>query len=373
MNSPAPSGVLPDERLASLDILRGLALFGVVAVNLVTAFRVSIFQQFLPQEKPPAGLDQLADSFVSGALELKAFALFSLLFGVGLAIQFDRLSAHGRAFYWIGRRLAVLLLFGLLHLLLIWNGDILTEYAFAGFLVLPFLSSPAWVLAVAFGLLLTFYTAMPALHLPIPWPAISTLQQHVVEANQVYATGGYSEILRFSFAEIPLLAPLHIFIFPRTVALFLLGALIWRAGVLRRLDRYKGEIVVVACASLAAGASLGAGERLGTVLLALGYAAVVMALLQFPAPARLLNVFAQIGRMAFTSYVMQSLILGFIFFGYGLGQFGHLGPAQALLLAVGLYVGQMCFSAWWLSRFRFGPLEWLWRTMMYGRAQQMRK
>src|SRR5881394_2351361 len=139
MKQIAPSSVPPEERIASFDILRGVALFGVMAVNLETEFRVSIFQQFLPAGRPLLMSDRIVEDFVSFVLELKAFALFSLLFGVGLAIQSDRLSGTGRAPYWLARRLGVLLLLGLIHLLFIWNGDILTEYALAGFLVLPFL------------------------------------------------------------------------------------------------------------------------------------------------------------------------------------------------------------------------------------------
>jgi uncharacterized protein len=240
---------------------------------------------------------------------------------------------------------------------------------------MPFLCAPTWVLAVGFASLLAFYVAMPLLHLPIPWPNVATLQQHVAEANRIYATGGIGEIWCFGLRELPLLAPLHIYIFPRTVALFLLGAFVWRIGLLRHLDRYKRELAIGACVGIAAGAAFaavgGAGSRLATVILTLGYGAAVMTLVQFPATGRLLNVFAPIGRMAFTNYFMQSLIFGFVFFGYGLGQFGQLGAAHALGLGVAVYAAQMLLSAWWLSRFRFGPLEWLWRTLMYGEVQPM--
>ncbi|MBI3373061.1 MAG: DUF418 domain-containing protein [Betaproteobacteria bacterium] len=375
MKTTSPSGVPPEARLASIDILRGVALFGVMAVNLVTEFRVSIFQQFLPVEPPLLMSDRIVEAFVSFALESKAFALFSMLFGVGLAIQFDRLSGSGRALYWLARRLAVLLLLGLVHLLLLWNGDILVQYALAGFLVLAFLCAPTWVLAVGFASLLALYVAMPLLHLPIPWLDTAALQQHVSEANRVYATGGVGEIWRFSLRELPLFAPLHIYIFPRTVALFLFGAFVWRSGFLRHLGRYKLELAVVACTGIAVGAAFttggGAGARLATVIFALGYGAAVMVLVQLPVTNRALSFFAPLGRMAFTNYVMQSLVFGFVFFGYGLGQFGRLGAAHTLALGVAVYAMQMLLSTWWLGRFRFGPIEWLWRTLMYGEVQPM--
>ncbi len=120
------------ERIDAIDILRGVALFGVLAVNLVSEFRVSIFQQFLPPDPGLGMLDKLVEALVRVGFEMKAFAVFSFLFGLGLAVQFERLSRSGRPFYWLARRLGVLLAFGLAHLLLIWNGDILTEYALGG-------------------------------------------------------------------------------------------------------------------------------------------------------------------------------------------------------------------------------------------------
>src|SRR5918999_1847398 len=158
--------VPPEERLASLDILRGVALFGVLVVNLDTGFRVSIFEHFLPDRRPLSMPDLVVEALVSYALELKALALFSFLFGVGLAIQFERLSLQGSPLYWLARRLAVLLMLGLVHLFFIWNGDILTEYAVAGFLALPFLLAPTWLLAVASASLLALYVVMPMLPLP---------------------------------------------------------------------------------------------------------------------------------------------------------------------------------------------------------------
>ena len=111
---------------------------------------------------------------------------------------------------------------------------------------------------------------------------------------------------------------------------------------------------------------------LAPVVLALGYGAGVLVLTQLPVTGRLLSAFAPIGRMAFTNYLMQSAVFGFVFFGYGLGQFGRMDATLAFALGVAVYIAQMLLSAWWLRRYRFGPIEWLWRTLMYGVAQPMR-
>ena len=112
-------------------------------------------------------------------------------------------------------------------------------------------------------------------------------------------------------------------------------------------------------------------ERLGGVMLALGYAATVIGCMSFPAGKKLLAWAAPIGRMALTNYLAQSLILGWVFYGYGLGLFGRLSVTAALNIGIALYLAQVGFSRWWLRRYLYGPIEWLWRTLMYGHPQPM--
>jgi uncharacterized protein len=216
---------------------------------------------------------------------------------------------------------------------------------------------------------------MPLMGLKIWWPDTATFQRAVDEANRVYATGGFGDIWTISLDELPLWLPLHEYIFPRTVGLFFLGAFAWRSGMFKDLGRFKSQLAIGAVVGIGVGGALttmqGAGGRIATVVLALGYASAVLALTQSPRVGRALMVFAPLGKMAFTNYIMQSLVFSAIFFGWGLGLYGKLGPAMALLIGVAVYVGQMFFSAWWLGRFRYGPLEWLWRTLMYGRMQTL--
>lgn len=381
--------VAPNDRIDSIDVIRGMVLFGVLIVNLVTGFRVSIFQQFIGTTTPPTGLDGVIERIVYIGLESKAFCLFALLFGVGLAIQFDRLSGHGRPLYWLVRRLAVLLVFGLIHLLFVWNGDILTQYAVAGLVVLPLLLLRSQALLLCALGFLGLYVVGPVFLYLIPWPDATALQLHVTSANQAYSNGNFAEIWRFSLHELPLLLSLHVFVFPRTLALFLFGMFLWRAGVLKRPHDFRNQILIAATAGIAGGAALTAADALGSlrtlgtarellvtltpVLLALGYGATLLALTQLSTARGFLATFAPIGRMAFTNYVLQSFIFGFVFFGYGLGQFGRMGAAMAFAIGVVVYMVQLVFSKWWLHRYRFGPVEWLWRTLMYGVTQPMAK
>jgi len=369
IKQPSSAPLAPADRLAALDILRGLALFGVMAINIVFEFRVSIFEQFLPAAKTTAPIDRAVEIFLDQFISLKAFALFSLLFGVGLAIQFDRLPAERRTVLLL-RRLTVLLAFGLVHLTLIWNGDILTEYALAGLFVLPLLFGPRWLLATAGLLFLGLYLTLWLTRL-LPLPNAAWLAAHIVEARRIYATGSFSEILSFRIGELGAIAPLHIWVFPRTLALFLFGALIWRTGLLQRAAAYRHLLFGAALAALVL--TIDAGRALATVTVASAYGAVIIGVASTPFGAKMLGWAAPLGRMAFTNYLLQSLIFGWAFYGYGFGLFGRLGAATALAFGVAVYGAQVVFSRCWLQRFNFGPVEWLWRTLMYGQLQPMKR
>lgn len=369
----AASGPVPPlERIDGIDILRGLALFGVLAINVVFEFRVSIFAQFLPPAATENAIDRALNSFLAAAVELKALAIFSFLFGVGLAIQFDRLSDSPDRLILLVRRLAVLLAIGIVHLFLIWNGDILVEYAIAGFLVLPLLFAPRWLVLAAACLALLLFLTLPLLH-AVPFPTDAWMRAHIAEADRIYGHGSFLEILAFRTREVPAVFPLHVLIFPRTVTLFLLGMLAWRSGILALPERHRGLLLALASSGSFLGAGLTMAEhwRIGGVVLAMGYAAAVFLCASFSVGLRMLAWAAPVGRMAFTNYLVQSLVLGWIFYGYGFGLFGRLSVAFALAIGIGLYAAQVAFSAWWLSRYRYGPVEWLWRSLMYGKRQPM--
>ena len=362
------------DRIDAIDALRGLALFGVAAVNVLTEFRVSLYQQFIASVRAD-GLDGAVERFVSFFLEWKAICLFSILFGLGLAMQLERLSRGDRAYSLLVRRLLVLLGFGLAHLVFIWNGDILTEYALAGLLVLPMLRMPRWLLGAAASCALALHIVLSVSPPLISMPSSSALASHVAFASDVYPSGTFLEVWRLSVSELPLLLPLHLSLFPRTVALFLFGAFVWRCGVVQNLAAHRRLLQGVAVAGIALGFALtfaAQSDSIAPVVVALGYGAVVLWIATGERTKMVLAPFAAIGRMAFTNYVVQSVIFGFIFFGYGLGLFGRTGAASALLIVVAVYGLQILFSAFWLRRFRFGPIEWLWRSLMYNRKQAMR-
>lgn len=390
---PATSPVATSDRIWAIDALRGFALFGVLAINLHTEFRVSLFEQFLA---PPAmgRTDRVAAAFLSFAFEFKAISLFSLLFGVGLAIQHERLARNPRRALLLVRRLLALLLFGLIHLFLIWNGDILTEYALAGFVVLPLLFAPAGMSLIAAAALLLAYVMLAFVPLPFSFPDAAWLNDHVTMARHVYSGGSFVGILRFRIAELPEIAKLLAYIFPRTLALILFGAWLWRSGAIRKLAEHKrallggglmlvgsgvlltaqdkGYVALIRIGPLSgfgARFAYGALDDLAPILVAFGYAALMLLASGFPTARAALQWAVPVGRTAFSNYILQSVILGLLFYGYGLGLMGRIGPAAGLAIACAIYAAQAWLSAFWLRRHRFGPLEWLWRSLMYGKAQ----
>ena len=379
------------QRVAAIDAVRGVALFGVLSVNLVTEFRVSVFAQFLPTAVLSGAMDRWAEAFVTYGLESKAFALFSMLFGVGLAIQYERLRPTGVPLRWLARRLLVLLGLGLIHLYFVWDGDILTEYALAGFVALPLLRAPSWLLRTACAGLFVLYGLLPLLPPPVPWPGAAQLASHVALANRVLAHGSYPDVLRFNIAEVTLLLPLHVYVYPRTVALFLLGVLTWRSGLLSRPAAHRRSLGVLALAGLCLGGVatyadarglLPAGahtawlgvllSQLAPVVVAVGYGASLLYAWNYTGGGPALGVFAPLGRMALTNYVLQSVICGWLYFGYGAGWHNELGVAATLGVGCCIYAAQLLASHWWLRRYRFGPIEWAWRTLTYGAVQPLR-
>jgi uncharacterized protein len=323
--------------------------------------------------------------------EMKAFALFSLLFGIGLAIQFERSSARGSMLPLLTRRLLALLLIGIIHLTLIWNGDILTEYAIAGFIALLFLFTSKMWLGIFSLLFASAYVILPYLNLPLPSLNPAWIHVHLSQANVVYKYGTFRQILSFEFHELPELLPLHIYVLPRTVALFLFGAFSWRSGVVKRLGSHLSLLAGVAFFCLLVGIPLtiltsrlapswrlilGRGSdalsMIGEMALAIGYAGTILSAATTKWGERLLGWAAPLGRMAFTNYLLQSVIFSAVFFGWGLGWYG-MSAGPALLIGIIVYVVQVFVSAAWLRRYRFGPVEWLWRTMMYGYMQPLKR
>lgn len=349
------------DRYRTLDVLRGLALFGVLQINLLHGFRVSLFQHIRSGGADAGWVDTLA----SVLLEFKAFALFSFLFGVGVALQAERAQARGvDVAVFLVRRFAVLFAFGLCHMLLVWNGDILALYGVCGLLLIPFRRA-SWRLLLLAG---AAVSVSPYLFSPgMPLPPSGEWEAHIAAANRIYSGGTYGEILRFRYTEaLRWILPLLLASLQRTLGLMLLGMGAWRSGLLKSPVEHRTALFGIFAASACLGTVLALGGLDASIPIAFMYGSAVFLLLSSSrAPA--LTALASAGQMALTNYLMQSILFGFVFYSYGLGLFGRLDSPAAAMIGIALYSAQLAFSTWWLRRFRFGPFEWVWRSLTYGR------
>lgn len=409
---PAPTPlapVNPNERILTLDVLRGIALFGVLAANIWVWFSGIVFR--FPEYRSEVwslSADSLAFHFIAFFISGKAITTFSMLFGLGFAVQMMRADARGRSIVrHHSRRLAILLVFGAVHGVFLWYGDILAAYALLGFGLLLFrkrrertLLIWAGVLIVALPILLSsvplvMATASPEAG-PDPGARLAEMAERNGELLALFASADPAQIVRgnLSMLQRQWLSPKSLFLVV-LFGVFLLGLYAGRRrlfehpgahrALLRRLVIYGFSIGVV---GTAAGMMLGsmppeesmalawmplamtAAFTAGTVPFALAYIATATLLLERPAWRRPLSAFAPVGRMALTNYLAQTVICISIYYWGGL--VGQAGPLFGLILALVVFPVQMAGSAWWLARFRFGPMEWLWRSLTYGRLQSMR-
>lgn len=397
----APTAV--EERLEALDVIRGFALFGILAVNLNYWFRTYPSASMVAPERWPGPADQAVDLLIMVLCNGKFITLFSMLFGVGLALQQERIEARGARFYrFAARRFGALFLLGALHVALLWMGDILHIYAVLGFVLLLFLRRRTRTIAIWAGVLLAlpllfsigFMLVKGLARAPMPPEALEQMRREGAAAVQAYAHGTWLEIARRRWVEyVDLIGTLIPSAYGMLVA-FLVGLLAWRSGAVQRPSDHLPRLRRVVCLGLAFGIGQAVLRRVleralpdhlsrlvnlvyglevaAFIALALAYGAALLLLLQRPAVRARLAPLASAGRMALTNYLLQSLICGLIFYNYGLGLYDRIGPAAGLGVTVAIYAAQLVWSPLWLRRFRFGPVEWLWRTMTYGRAQPMR-
>jgi uncharacterized protein len=394
--------VSPSERILFIDVLRGMALFGILAANMRAFFApLDCYSDIGVLFHSRA--DVLAQAFIDTFIQGKFISIFSFLFGLGFAIQLSRAEKRGVRFLsFYPRRLLALALFGLIHGVLIWAGDILLTYAFAGAILLLFRNRQQKTLLWWAGGLFSLPFVVGSVSLGIyfsrfhrPWmdpkpPNMNKLYGII----HIYASGTVRQILAQNWVEWKQELPLTLFAI-YAVALFLLGMWVWRAGIVERLDQYRpilkrvcawcipvglilnGYVAIVSAVSAPTRISLvtwsaGIIYLLATHILSAGYIAGLALIFMHQSWRRILLPFAAVGRMALTNYLMQSVLCTLFFYHYTTGLYGRIGPAMGLVPTVILYGAQVPFSNWWLKRYRFGPMEWLWRGLTYGKFPAIR-
>jgi uncharacterized protein len=389
------------ERLHLLDALRGFALAGVLLANLREFSLFSLIDAAQREALPTAALDRWLSPLIDGLVGGKAMTLFALLFGVGFSLQLQRgghgAEAHAR-FAW---RMVLLLAIGMLHAWLLWWGDILRYYAVLGLLLLICRDWPARRLILA-GLFVALLVTSLLQPLMSGWTARfgdgDVLRAQAVAA---FAGGDWPAVFRANFAyDAHMHATAWSLVF-FALGRLLLGAGIGRGGWLLQPAAYRRQWRCLLVACLPAGLLLtafflaldeallprwmfglqGMPARMlsrflrnaAYLLTGLGYlSAFVLVWLQ-PRWQRRLQKLAPVGRMALTHYVAQTMMGVMLFYGVGIGLGPRWGVPGILAVFAVLFTLQVAASHWWLARYRFGPLEWLWRCLTYGRLQPWRK
>jgi uncharacterized protein len=406
--SPRVQPVAESERLHHLDVLRGVALFGILLVNF-EYFGRPITALVLGPDAALTGVSQWVDGLIAVFAEGKFYALFSLLFGAGFTLLMHRAEASHRPFRSLYlRRLAVLLAFGFGHAVLLWPGDILFVYALIALLMLLLFSRtptsrlPKWAMVFLLlppavnwlfaGLLgLAAFDPGAARQIAAGFEQQdATVRASIAEAAGAYASGSYVEVVGQRLADFAMLLSWAPFWIPPVLGFFLLGRWLIASGRLLDPTVHAGFFLAASRLGVGLGLPLSAlGYWLmldqplhtpssllaeastvlagGAALLAFGYLGLVIR------HARALHWLAPAGRMALSNYLLQSLFWTTLFYGYGFGLWGQLSRAAQLPLAILFFAGQLLLSHWWLARFRFGPAEWLWRSLTYLRPQPMRR
>jgi uncharacterized protein len=396
----------PLRRIEAVDMVRGFALFGVILVNMFNFGSGGLFWN-----EP---IDEFAWSVKRFFFETKSWRLFAFLFGFGFALQLIRATECGAKFTPIYiRRLVILFIFGAVHAV-IYDGDILMHYAELGLVLMLFRNvQPKLLLVLSVCLLAVFPVGRAVTSFMEPTQTAPTADYVVrLEAAKVemeeyrtthpYAVGSIRDVIA---ENAHLKNPFRRLLGPESslavFAMFLLGLYTGRRGIFNDIPKHLDLIRRVFWWGLTVGLACMGAERIlnartgyevfgeqqatflpqlfgdvlfayGSTLLALGYAAGITLLAHNDRGKWLLAPFGAAGRMALTVYISASVMFGALFYNFAFGKAFYLGPAPVTGYAIIFFAILILFAVWWTSRFRFGPMEWLWRALTYGKLPPMR-
>ena len=396
----------PSKRLQSIDLLRGIAVLGILLMN------IQIFAMIEAAYFNPTAFGDLSGVnygtwiFTHVFADQKFMTIFSVLFGAGIVLMGERADAKGLSATWLHyKRMAWLLLLGGIHAYLMWYGDILVVYALSAMLVIWFRKRSARTQFVIGFLMLMIGSGnyfMAGLSLE-SWPPQAYQHEVLSWAPNAEMVADEIAIYQGSWASqlahrVPHSLEFHTFIFLfwglwRAGGLMLVGMACYRWGLFSAAleSSWYRRLAII---------GLGIGLPLvlfgvnqhesknwdfdysfflysqynywGSLFVSLGYVCLVMLLFQSGRMQSLIKRLAAVGRMAFSNYILQTVICTLVFYGHGLGWFGQTPRWQQLVVVLSVWLVIILLSSWWLARYRYGPLEWLWRSLTYLRVQPLR-
>ncbi len=400
---------LSQDRITMLDILRGFAIFGILMVNMMW-YNSPLPSLISDNSIWTSPTDQATKFLITFLFEGKFYVLFSMLFGYGFWLFLNKNNPEGKPILRLyAMRIFILLLIGIAHVLLLWPGDILIFYSILGFVLMLFRNVKDKTLMIWAIILIMVPVAligMGVLVTLIP-EAQMAMEQAMVEQDRlfkdminkaliVYREGTFGEMMHMRIREYSLAANGFLFFHVNILAMFLIGQYAARKGYLKNIPEHLpffrklciwGFIIGIPTALFAAYASVFHDiysatpialsalflNSFGAPALSLAYVSGIILLVHNGYLTRLKGWLAAVGRMALTNYLTHSIIASFLFYGYGFGWYGQMPPWLGLIPVFIIFGLQIPFSIYWLKHFRFGPAEWLWRSLTYMKWQPMKR
>lgn len=369
-------------RIHEIDALRGIALFGILLVNIfIFNAPYSYYGEIY------GAYDGIQGQTVNWVVDFaggKFLFLFAFLFGYGIYLQEQSQSKGFTRLYF--RRMCILFVIGLLHILLFWFGDILASYALLGMAMLLFIKLPKRLL-LGIGILFLLFRPLYFIGcVALDWPMVSMLKPLPMEEfYSLFQTGTYSEIFKVRMMEFWAFMPENLVWFiPKTLGLFIIGYYFAFIGFTKSLKQYRNRFLILAALLLISygfwsqvkqdffgSFNLEENPFMRPLLIGvnvffesvLGFFYIIGFLLIFQNFKRLARFIGKAGRMAMTNYILQSLICVLIFYSYGFGLYGELLPTDLVWVSLLIYAFNLLFSWIYLMYFQQGPLEYLWRKL----------
>ncbi|WP_432354660.1 DUF418 domain-containing protein [Sporosarcina sp. A2] len=374
-------------RIEALDMIRGLSLLGIFIANMIHFHSPVVYME--PYSWFEDNGEGLSYMWLDIFIEASFYPIFAMLFGYGLSMQYSKSVLQQTSFGpTAARRMVILLAFGIIHAIFIWSGDILFTYAVLGFLMIALVRiPPKWLFFGALslyiipnGLLTATVYVSERLMGEASLSEFADIQK-IQDAIQVYGHGSYLETMAFRVQEWLVASVGGLFLTPFMILpLMMIGAALAKWRIFERANEMKGRLIVIGVSSLIIGVALKAVPFListdysmqfiqtyfGGPLVSAGYVSLLLVLCTLPWFSKVFRPIAKAGRMSLTTYIGQSVIATLIFYHYGFGMYGKVDIATGTLMAVGIFVVQALLADLWLTRYKMGPLEYVWRIGTYG-------
>ena len=379
-----------NSRIPTLDILRGISLFGILLVNII-AFYVPMPHITDISNWFTAAKDIINYQYIEIYVQSSFYPLFSMLFGYGIAMQFIKATEQRANFYpFATKRLVILFILGMAHALLIWWGDILATYAFCGLFLLLFIRlRPGVLLAAAVLLNASFHiyylgllAVVGLLHTEVEVQAVDIIQ--IQNSITAYGTGSWLDTFNQRLVDLSIQLPLMMWFVSLVTILpyMLIGAALAKWKLIERASQYKKIWIALAVIGVSVGLLIKNAPILftrtylldylkvyvGGPILALGYIAIIIVICSFiPIAIKILMPFAKLGRMSLTMYLMQSIILSVLFYNWGFGLYGQVDVELGIYICIAIILVQIGIAELWFMKFKQGPIEAIIKKLTYGR------